>query len=371
MPIPTLDKSANGYWYAKWSDAGRSKRKSMGTQDGAVAKERFAHWLLLGGDGADAPERIYTVADAWAVYHEKHVEPHVVGKATLDFNWKALQPHFGHLPVTTVDQDAVDGYVAKRTGGRLGRRVKPQTCRKELSTLSAALAFCTAKPHKLYDPSALQPFKLPDAAEPRDRWLTIVEVQRLLDAAARLRRGDRLSRAERFLWLGLETAARKQAILDLTWDRVHFDTGVIHYDVPGRKKTKKRRAPVPISRALRPVLERAYAERLDAKRADGLVLDNKAAVWAAIQNVAVEAGLGVKRARINRWDKPLATGISPHVLRHTAATHMARRGVPLWKVAKILGDTLATVERVYAKWAPDDPEGTVDMISNGALEAAE
>ena len=29
---------------------------------------------------------------------------------------------------------------------------------------------------------------------------------------------------------------------------------------------------------------------------------------------------------------------------------------------------LATIEKTYAKWAPDDPAGTVDLISNGVLE---
>lgn len=368
MPIPTLTKADNGFWYARWSDNGRSKRKSMGTQDVAVAKERFAQWLLMGGDekAVSDPERVYTVADAWAVYDQKHIQPNATGKDTLHYNWKALEPHFGHRSVGSVDQDVVNAYVALRTSGRLGRKVQPQTCRKELSALSAALRFCTAKPNKLYDPAALQPFKMPDASEPRDRWLTMAEMQALLDAAARMRRGPKLTRAERFLWLALETGARKQAILDLTWDRVDFETGVIFYDVPGRKKTNKRRAAVPLSKALRPVLERAFAEK-----ENDLVMSNKGAMWAPIQLAVIEAGLGGGQAKPKNAAKPKATGISPHVLRHTAATHMARRGVPLWKIAKILGDTLATVERVYAKWAPDDAAGTVDMISGGILDAAE
>jgi integrase len=173
-----------------------------------------------------------------------------------------------------------------------------------------------------------------------------------------------MTRAERFLWIALETAARKQAILDLTWDRVDFETNTIHFDVPGRARTKKRRAAVSISSALRPVLERAYKERIG-----DLVLDNKAAVWKSIQVAAIKAGFSDQP--IVRGAKPRATGISPHVLRHTAATHMARRGVPLWKIAQVLGNTLAMVEKVYAKWTPDDPAGTVDMISGGVLEAAE
>lgn len=364
MSIPSLDKADNGFWYAFWSDGRRSKRKSMGTKDQAVAKARFAQWLLIDGQ-AGAADAEYSCGDVWAVYMARHGEKNVAGPETLKANWKALAPHFADMPVAAVTQDAVDAYVAKRTSGRLGRKVKPQTCRKELSALMAALNFCARKPVAMYDSTIVHKIVLPEAAEPRDRWLKLDEMQRLLNAAARLRRGSRLSRGERFLWIALETAARLQAVLDLTWDRVDFETGAIQFDVPGRKKTKKKRATVAISRALRPVLERAYAERVS-----DLVMDNKADVWSTVQLIAIEAGFGGTRPKVLRSEKPKATGISPHVLRHTAATHMARRGVPLFAIAKTLGNTVHMVERVYAKWCPDDPAGTVDMISGGVLEAA-
>ena len=44
---------------------------------------------------------------------------------------------------------------------------------------------------------------------------------------------------------------------------------------------------------------------------------------------------------------------SPHVLRHTAATWLVMDGVPLAEVARLLGDSEKTVEKVYGKHAPD------------------
>jgi len=368
MSTPVLKPDKKGTYYAHWTDNRRSKRKSMGTASLAEAEARFAHWLLLRHDTQPIGSEVdFTVNDCWAVYKAKRLDTGaIVGVEIPTLNWKVLEPHFGNLLVPAVDQDAVDAYVAKRTTGQLGRKVKPQTCRKELQVLLAALRFCTKKPNRLFPASDIETIVLPEAGEPRDRWLRLEEVQRLLDAAARLRRGPKLSRGERFLWIALETAARKQAIFDLTWDRVDFDTGTIHFDVPGRRKTKKRRAAVSISRALRPILARAYEER-----ENDLVMSNQGAIWATIQLIAIEAGFGGERQKLSRSQKPKATGISPHVLRHTAATHMARNGVPLWKVAKTLGNTLAMTEKVYAKWVPDDPEGTVDLISQGRLEAAE
>lgn len=369
---PSVRKSDNGFWYIHWSEGRRSKRQSTGTTDEDEAYQTFAQWILIGGKDrtVGAAEHAYTVAELWDVYMEKHVKRQVVGKATIDYAWKNLQPHFGQLLFDQVSQDRIDEYERLRAAGKIGRKSKSVTIRREIATLMASLNFCAAPPLRLIPKANIEVVKMPHAGDPRDRWLKIDEVQRLLNAAATMRRqgrGDaagRMTRAERFLWIALETAARKQAILDLTWDRVDFEANVIHFNVPGRAKTKKRRADVSISSALRPVLLRAYEERIG-----DLVLDNKAAVWKSIQVAAIKAGFSDQP--IKRGEKPKATGISPHVLRHTAATHMARRGVPLWKIAQVLGNTLAMVEKVYAKWTPDDPAGTVDLISGGVLEAAE
>lgn len=381
MPTPVLKVGPNGVYYAFWSEGRRSQRKSMGTRGRLEAETRFASWLLEGGhltgseESGEAP-LAFTVEECWQVYHKHHVVKRMAGAATAQFNWKNLGPHFGRLRPAQITQQIVDDYVGKRTSGLLGRTSKPQTCRKELTTLYAALNFVSKAPYNMLPPAHVVKVRLPDAGQPRDRWLRMEEMQRLLNAAARLRRGNRLSRGERFLWIALETAARLQAILDLTWDRVDFETNTIHFDVPGRRLTKKKRAAVAMSSSLRPILQRAFAERLtkgDPREnlSASLVMDNKGDVWATVQLIAIEGGFGGERPKVLRSEKPKATGISPHTLRHTAATHMARRGVPLWKIAKILGNTLAMVERVYAKWAPEDPENTVDLISGGLLEPAE
>lgn len=366
MSTPYLKKHANGTYYVHWTENRVGKRVSTGEKEVSEAKRFLGTWLLMeheSSQGVLGAE--LTLADVWAVYDAKHVQAQVTGHYSAQLAWKQLVPHFGHIPASGLTQTAIDEYVAKRTSGRLGRKVKPQTVARELSWLRAAVKFCASDKRRVIDKSFARELSLPEPGEPRDRWLRHGEMQRLLDAAARLRKGDRLTRVERFLWLALETAGRAQALIDLTWDRVDFETRVIVLDVPGRRKTKKRRAVVPISTGLLPILERAYRERENDR-----VLDHGSPIWAAVQYVAIEAGFSVQ-PKPKTSQKPKATGISPHVLRHTAATHMARRGVPLFIVAKILGNTLAVVERVYAKHCPDDLREAVDLISTGNLEAAE
>ena len=351
MSIPHLGKADNGVYYARWTEGRRSKRTSMGTREAAQATTNFAQWILMGGPSQQPaePAKVFTVAGLWAAYEVGHW---IVATDTLRWTWKNLEAHFADMLICDV-ADAVPAYIAKRERGLIGKPSKSATVRRELAALRACFNWCADRKSgrkPMIGAMDVPCFNLPADSEPRDRWLRDDESKRLLDAAAEARGDGRLSRVERFLWLALETGGRKQALLDLTWDRVDFETNVIHLALPGVRQTKKRRASVPISKALLPVLERAHAERTGDR-----VLDSGAEVWAAVQSVARRAGLALTVAG--------ATGISPHVMRHTAATNMARRGVPLWKIGKILGDGLATVEKTYAKHCPDDLREAVDMIS--------
>jgi integrase len=199
-----------------------------------------------------------------------------------------------------------------------------------LSVLIAAANFAVRKGE--LSKNDVPVIELPPASAPRDRWLTDDEVAALFNAA-RARRDGRLSRAERFLWLAYYTAARKGALLDLRWPQVDFDTKVIHLNPPGRKQTKKRRASVPIADDLLPVLRQAHKERNGE-----YVLDHGGSIRRGFGTLVKAAGL---------------KGVTPHTLRHTAATHMARAGVDLWIIANVLGDTLTTTEKNYAHHNPD------------------
>ncbi len=230
--------------------------------------------------------------------------------------------------------------------------------------MRSAVAFCADPRRKLIPAECSYKLTLPEQGAPRDRWLRPEEISQILDGArsfyappADSARPDKLGRGEIFIWLALYTAGREQALLDLTWGNVDFDANVVHLDKRGRRRTKKGRASVPIAKELRPVLERAYRERVNDR-----VLMNGGAIWATIQLIVMHAGLAPKQ-KIATSKKPKATGISPHVFRHTAATLMARRRVPMYQIAAILGNSVAMVQKVYAKHAKEDLQAAVDLIS--------
>lgn len=56
------------------------------------------------------------------------------------------------------------------------------------------------------------------------------------------------------------------------------------------------------------------------------------------------------------------SGCSPHVLRHSAATHLVMARVPMIDIARMMGDTVAMIERVYGKHSLDFLRGAAEAL---------
>lgn len=317
-----------GIYYIHWSAGGRSKRKTTGTRDVREAQAFFDEWCdLTETTGVAAPR--YTCDELFVMRYGADG-----GRAK--YAWANLKPVFGHLEPKNVTQIIEDKYV-------LQRGVAPSTIRFELAVLRAVWNFGVAKRLvKLEDTPVLKP--LPPKSPPRERWLTDEEIDRVLAAAEHPSR----ERVRMFCWLALHTGARRTAICELRWPQVDFKVGVIHYLPPGAQQTRKRKASVPMSDALRGVLKEAYDRRTHD---DALVIGSGGKINNSIGLLGTAAGVA---------------GLTPHVFRHTAGTVMARNGVALWVIAKILGNTVDEVEKTYAKWVPGLHAEAVNIIGKRA-----
>lgn len=137
-----------------------------------------------------------------------------------------------------------------------------------------------------------------------------------------------------FIMLALMTAARTGAILEARWSQVDWERRVLSF---GRGHGNKRRAIVPLNPELLLVLKGAKA----------LACSDFIVEFRGRQVRTVKTGFAAACRRAALED------VSPHVLRHTAATWAVMDGIPLAQVARMLGDSEATVEKVYAKHAPE------------------
>lgn len=60
---------------------------------------------------------------------------------------------------------------------------------------------------------------------------------------------------------------------------------------------------------------------------------------------------------------PEGSKIVPHTLRHTAATWLMQRGVPIWQAAGYLGMSAETLERVYGHHSPEHLKRAAEAIA--------
>lgn len=223
--------------------------------------------------------------------------------------------------------------------------VKPPTVRRELVQLKAALEWGRSSGVVPHDCRPV--VSLPPEGSPRTSYMDETQEARMWDAAYSLFMDPeipfRFRRIGLFVCIALETAARDAAVRGLEWSRADMRRGVLDFRDPGMVVTKKRRVPVPISDRLRPVLERAYAER---KPGEIYILGHSGAVRTAYENFRDRIGLG--------W-------VTIHDLRRTWASLRVQWGVPIYEVAGVLGDTVEVVEKHYACFAPGYLRSAVNM----------
>jgi integrase len=259
--------------------------------------------------------------------------PRVVASARIAYAVPPLTDFFEGNVLADITPQTCSRYMEKR-----GRAAG--TVRRELGVLRAAINHAH-RSGRITRPVTVE---LPERPEPRDRWLTRQEAAALLRAA---RTPQARLYLPLFILIGLYTGRRKEAILSLRWSQVNLAAGQIDFDIVGRRKTTKRRGRARISPRLLPHLVRArrrgsdlgYVLHIDGRR----IGDIKKGFQAACER----AGL---------------VGVSPHTLRHTAATWLMQRGTALWHAAGFLGMTVETLERVYGHHHPEYQRDAAEAI---------
>lgn len=315
-------------WRICWTDPASGVTRSISTRE--TDRQRAEIWLEQYKAGLAHPEPPPepTINDIIDHYLEER-RGHVAAFDTLEWAAIALRHHVGKLQSRMLSRRL---YMTKR----LASGVSPGTVIREIVTLRAALHLAERDGWIKEAPYIEAPPKPP----PRDRWLSREELAQLIANAG-------APHTRLFIVLAYHTAARAGAILDLTWDRVDFERRLITYDRPGRTVNKKRRAIVPINT---PALVDLQAARLVATGPH--VLEFRGL---PVRSIKTGFNAAVRRAGIE--------DCSPHILRHTAATHLVMAGVPLSEIARLLGDTEAMVEKTYGKHAPDYLRRAADALA--------
>lgn len=294
-------KLYRGWWYAVWREGGETRRVALRSKDRDAAQAALA-------DLQREP-----VGDTVASIYKAYLSDK--GTERANWAWKKLSDTFGGLRPDQIDRARCRAYVIKRR-----KDVGDGTIHTELTFLRAALRW--------RDKNTPAIVELPSKPAPRDDYLTREQYKTLLAAAE-------TPHLRLFIILALATAGRSTAILQLTWDRVDFERGVIRLG-DGRQR-KKGRATVPMTATARAELKAAA----EARTSDYVIEYGGGPIIRIVKSFrAVSRAVGLP------W-------CSPHVLRHTAAVWMLEDGVSMDEVSQYLGHSDSRItSRVYARYSP-------------------
>lgn len=330
--IPELYQR-NEVYYVKWSEAGTRKRLSLGTTNRVEAQKRFASFL---GEGHKIFEtsgpRVISTSRALDDYMREHVAAKVVDQRRQQIAVDHLKTWFKDTPLNEVDIPASRAYAdARRLGVVSGNKPthSDSTILRELNVLSAAAGH--ALRWKRITAAEMPSIEMPRAAPQRDIWLTVPEWQRAVGAAT--------GRLKDFMMVAYYTAGRRVSVERLTPFQIDLPNGRINLTSPNESAAQrhscKRRPVVPIDPLVRPTIERLY----ETNKSTGWLFGDTYPMYKLFHRHMIAQGLPTKA--------------HPHVLRHSRATHLLQAGVDIYAVARLLGDTVATVERVYGHHSSD------------------
>ena len=335
MPTDYRIGKLNGRFVVTWWVDGARKRHRLKALTRAEAAAEAVDVIKR----ESAPPPAATIATLWEAYRAEKEGRRVA--VAMMHEWKAMGPHFGHLRPDQITTEVCRAYVKRRRATQARGKttnVQDGAIWTELGHLRSVLKWALG----VKAPKVERPPK----PAPRERYLTGTEIGKLIDAPAPLH-------IKTAIYLMIGTAARVGAVLELTWDRVDFDRGTVNLRT-SELGPRKGRAVVPMNAELRAVLQTAKAAALTEH-----VIE-----WAGEPVASIKTGFNaaVKAAGLE--------GVTPHVLRHTAAVHMVEGGVPMSEVAQYLGHSNeALTFRVYGRYSPTHLRKAADVLSFSRLRA--
>lgn len=328
-------------------------------------KDYIAERHQPGSTGKGDPHKTL-IADVIALYSEDIAPSHARPGETTDRLDRILSwwgsPETAQETLEAMNLPTAFSGVAADVRGQTCRAYvefvgKPSAARRDLEDFRAALNHAFRE--GLLDRTVA--VTLPEKPQQRERWLTRSEVARLVWAAWRHREAEKgdicdqfpRRHVARFILAALKTGSRSGPILGAAFERTpanpyaDLERGVFYRQAPGRRQTKKRAPAIRLDSGLL-----AHMRRWQ-RNGQRFVVEFKGAPVGKLRRSFAAA---VK-------DAGLGPDVTPHTLRHTAATWMMQNGADLWDAAGYLGMTVETLEQVYGHHHPGHMGTAIEALN--------
>jgi len=296
----------------------RAEEKAQKISDALEAGQPW-EWVL---DRVSAGER--TVKQVIDEYLEKGSR---WGETTRRQNASTvamLVREFGELPVSSLTQGAIEGYLARRRDEGLS----PASSNRYLCVLKVALSKAVEWGYLRQSP-ADQIRCIPEGSK-QPRPYQDEELERLLP--------ELRPEVSDIATVYLETGLRRGELMELRWADVDLGGRALTI----RKPKNKRDRTVPMSTSVHRILEarRKEWQASPVVELEGYVYGRAADIKQVLRRAFVRAQIGMDRRQVLR---PI------HSLRDTCITRLVQAGIPLDRVQVLAGHNSVEMTRRYAE----------------------
>jgi len=335
-----------GYAHATQGSQGKKRRIKITPAVPASAsvqekKRALIAWVVR--RQADELRENLTIGSIFELYVEAKRRDQKRSWRDAKSRWNALEPFFGGMcPYDLTSHMCRDYTEIRQAEGKAN-----DTIWSELTEINSALSWAFKEQILSRQISVWRCAR----SKERERYLTPQEFMKLLSEVDH----ENAPHIETLLLLGLLTPARREAILELTWNRVDFANRMIHFNAkdmdqrdPLNKGRKKGRTSLPMGdylhghlRAQRDISESLYVISYEGQ----MIKDPKRALNSL-----------KKRAGVLDW--------TLHDLRRTAATWATEMGVEVKDVRDLLAHSKNSVvtEKHYIHAGQEHLRPVVAMI---------
>lgn len=282
---------------------------------------------------------ITTAIDEYLVslQSERGLSPHTVRAYRRDL--KQYSRHLSERGKEDLD-DVVADDIASFVGWMHGQEWKPTTVARKVAAVTGFHGFTVIEGLAARDPAVHVERPRRPAALPKA--LTLDEALRLVEAPDPTTRLGKRDRA--LLEFMYATGARVTETVGLDLDDVDFESKTVRVTGKGDKQRI-----IPLGAHAVDALLYYLPQRLElkhGKKDSGAMFLNSRGERLTRQGVFDVVRRSAARAGIDR------SRVSPHVLRHSAATHMVEGGADLRSVQELLGHANISTTQVYTRVSP-------------------
>ena len=344
MAVRKIKKS----WWVDFTfnDRRYRKRSPENSRHGAEAYELLLRQRLARGEDVDKSARAAEQGQAFGQfarswindYAASNLKPSQQRNVCYILNG-ALIPHFGKLRLDEISGRAIEQYKArKRNEG-----VTNKTIKNHLSVLNR----CLASGYEWLELAGTPPkIKWPKCEPPEMDFLSFGECEALLSAAAGL--------DYEMILTAVRTGLRQGELKGLQWSSINWEnrTLTVRHSLDDNAKVLV----APKSNRMRHLpLDADVYEVLCRRKA------NTGYVFADANGPFTHKLLTARLRQVCR--KAGLRRIGWHTLRHTFASHLAMKGVPITVVKELMGHSSITTTMRYAHLAPSMLRTAIDMLS--------